>query len=228
MAVFGWAIENDPWQLAAGAIILGVLMQVTKLIMHPFYARKSNHLLAGFYALLLPIPRYSDTFKIIVCSFCALVVAFECYNKSQRSGRYDEDNAPLLGQKRPRNQFFDNVDVGITAFGLVVATCALMDIDFTVMAPMFFADPAAALGARACYDLFDYRLHATPLGKTVEGSVSFVIVCALVVWKLWNIKDALIIAGASLVLGLTEHITGWGLDNITVALVSYLVRVNIR
>uniref|UniRef100_A0A7S1JT36 Phosphatidate cytidylyltransferase n=1 Tax=Vitrella brassicaformis TaxID=1169539 RepID=A0A7S1JT36_9ALVE len=124
-----------------------------------FYARKLVHMLSGWLLLNSPYTAVTRPFMVV---FAIYVVSHIWMADTYKQ---------LFGL--PPYRFARRGDLGITIYGLIVMTWAILELPFALLMPMFFADPLAAIVGKAV------RSPKWAGDKTIAGSLTVFFVTLL-------------------------------------------------
>ncbi|EZG66928.1 hypothetical protein GNI_073840 [Gregarina niphandrodes] len=129
---------------------MGIIMQLAEQYLPPFLARKVKHATSGAVALLLPQQPTPIWVVALVAVTCVLVIVNESSGEKVLDDR-SQTAPPLYGRGAgPMIQtgWWTHPDIGVCLFATSLVLCLLLQLPLTVLAPMLFADPAAAIAGR--------------------------------------------------------------------------------
>ena len=158
-----------------------------------FAARKACHSGSGFLMLFLDASQYEA--RYFVYSVVAGSLAMTWIS-----------SLPVL-------RFGKRFDVGITIYLLLVGTWFHLQIPVSIMAPMFFADPAGAIVGRWASSKFGSANRVWIHNKTVAGSAAVCIVTFFTVMFPITLGQRLVLA----VCAMLAEAVGGAYDNLLLA-----------
>eukprot|EP01071_Lankesteria_metandrocarpae_P002303 Lankesteria_metandrocarpae@DN2225_c0_g1_i3.p1 len=147
-------------------IVLFIIFEFSDIV-SPFYSRKAVHMLSG--VLLLGV-EYNVYIKAFVLTFAALTV--------------------LKNWLFCPFRFATKCDVGMTVFASIAASWTLLELPFSWLGPVFFADPMAAIVG---------RLFPTPPwihNKTIPGSLTVAAVSFMTLYHVESVMQRFLLSVA--------------------------------
>ena len=177
-----------------------IFLELTPSLLSTFASRKLCHAGCGLGIMLLDSTHAHS--RLFVWAVAASSIAMT-WNLSP---------LPPFRFSRPK-------DVGITAYLLLVSVWFALQMSSSILAPLFFADPAGAVVGKACSKAFGPRRNPTWYGeKTLAGTAAvFAFTYATIAFRCTTMARLAIAAIAAVAEGI-----GGDFDNLAIAAVVLL------